>query len=67
MKKRLDLNSKFVIDPVKSGIYHVSNEYDGSNKYIVTIMDIEGNLDTRVRTTEEDAKAELNKYLGNNT
>jgi len=67
MKRRLDLNSKFVFDPVNSGIYHVKNEYDGSSKYIVTIMDIEGNVDTRVRTTEKDAQAELNKYLGNNT
>lgn len=67
MKRELDLNSKFVIDPSKSDIHHIHNEYDGSNKYIVAIMDIDGNVANKVLTNEADARALLNKYLGNNT
>ena len=67
MKRELDLNSKFVIDPSKSDIHHIHNEYDGSNKYIVAIMDINGNVANKVLTNEADARALLNKYLGNNT
>ena len=67
MKRELDLNSKFVIDPSKSDIHHIHNEYDGSNKYIVAIMDIEGNVAHMVTRDEQEAHALLNKYLGNNT